>query len=66
MMYMPDAIKATIQLMQAPSEDISIRSSYNVAAISFTPKELYQEINKRYPDFKISYTPDFRQEIASS
>lgn len=66
MMYMPDAIKATIQLMRAPSEDISIRSSYNVAAISFTPKELYQAIKKRYPDFKISYRPDFRQEIAST
>lgn len=66
MMYMPDAIKATIQLMQAPSEDISIRSSYNVAAISFTPAELYQVITKRYPEFKISYLPDFRQEIASS
>jgi len=66
MMYMPDAIKATIQLMQAPSEDISVRSSYNVAAISFTPAELYQVIKKRYPEFKISYQPDFRQEIASS
>lgn len=66
MMYMPDAIKATIDLMQAPVKDISIRSSYNVAAISFAPKDLYQAIKKRYPEFKITYTPDFRQEIAAS
>lgn len=66
MMYMPDAIKATIDLMQAPTKDISIRSSYNVAAISFTPKDLHQAIVKRYPDFKITYKPDFRQQIASS
>lgn len=66
MMYMPDAIKATIDLMQAPAEDISVRSSYNVAAISFTPRDLYQTIKKRYPEFKIKYTPDFRQDIAAS
>ena len=66
MMYMPDAIKATIDLMRAPSKDISIRSSYNVAAISFTPKELHQAIAKRYPNFKITYKPDFRQQIAAS
>lgn len=66
MMYMPDAIKATIDLMQAPAEDISVRSSYNVAAISFTPRDLYQTIKKRYPEFKITYTPDFRQDIAAS
>ncbi|QLE00167.1 NAD-dependent epimerase/dehydratase family protein [Galbibacter sp. BG1] len=66
MMYMSDAIKATLDLMEAPKEDISIRSSYNVAAISFSPKDIYQELLKYYPDFKISYNPDFRQEIAAS
>lgn len=66
MMYMPDAIKATLDLMQAPKEDISIRSSYNVSAVSFSPKEIYSELLKYYPDFKIKYNPDFRQEIAAS
>lgn len=66
MMYMPDAIKATLDLMQAPKEDISIRSSYNVSAVSFSPKEIYNELLKYYPDFKIKYNPDFRQEIAAS
>lgn len=66
MMYMPDAIRATISLMEAPSELISIRSSYNVAAFSFTPEELAMEIRKHIPDFEISYKPDFRQQIADS
>ena len=66
MMYMPDAIKATLDLMQAPKEDISIRSSYNVSAVSVSPKEIYSELLKYYPDFKIKYNPDFRQEIAAS
>lgn len=66
MMYMDDAIKATIQIMQAPSEQIKIRSSYNLAAMSFTPKELAEEIKKHYPDFTITYNPDFRQKIADS
>ncbi|WP_374539861.1 L-threonine 3-dehydrogenase [Flavobacterium sp.] len=66
MMYMDDAIKATIQIMQAPSEKIKIRSSYNLAAMSFTPKELAEEIKKHYPDFTITYNPDFRQKIADS
>ena len=66
MMYMDDAIKATIQIMQAPAEQIKIRSSYNLAAMSFTPKELAEEITKHYPDFKITYNPDFRQKIADS
>lgn len=66
MMYMDDAIKATIQIMQADSAAIKIRSSYNLAAMSFTPKELAEEISKHYPDFKITYEPDFRQKIADS
>lgn len=66
MMYMDDAIKATIELMEAEKEQIKIRSSYNIAAISFTPDDIYQEIKKQMPDFEISYTPDFRQDIADS
>jgi nucleoside-diphosphate-sugar epimerase len=66
MMYMEDAVRATIELMQAPADRITIRSSYNVAAMSFTPAEVYEEIKKHCPDFKINYEPDFRQEIADS
>lgn len=66
MMYMDDAVKATIDLMEAPKENIKERTSYNLAAISFTPKEVYDEIKKHYPDFKITYEPDFRQAIADS
>ncbi|MEM0577269.1 L-threonine 3-dehydrogenase [Flavobacterium polysaccharolyticum] len=66
MMYMDDAIAATIQIMQAPAEQIKIRSSYNLAAMSFTPTEIAAEIQKHIPDFTISYAPDFRQKIADS
>lgn len=66
MMYMVDAIKATIQLMQADPEDIQIRSSYNVAAISFSPEEITASIQKYIPDFEISYHPDYRQKIADT
>lgn len=66
MMYMEDAIKATIDLMQADSSKIKVRSSYNLSAIDFTPNEVYQEIKKHYPNFKITYAPDFRQQIADS
>ncbi|MBK8390705.1 MAG: NAD-dependent epimerase/dehydratase family protein [Saprospiraceae bacterium] len=66
MMYINDAIRATIELMQAPSESIKCRMGYNLAAISFTPEEIYEEIRTHYPDFKIIYEPDFRQKIASS
>ncbi|MDI3322077.1 NAD-dependent epimerase/dehydratase family protein [Pinibacter soli] len=66
MMYMPDAIRATIELMEAPKEKISIRTSYNVAAISFSPKEIAACIKKHIPDFEISYKPDSRQAIANS
>jgi nucleoside-diphosphate-sugar epimerase len=66
MMYMEDAIKATIDLMQAEESDIKIRSSYNLAGISFSPVEIAEEIKKHLPDFSISYQPDFRQNIADS
>ncbi|MEZ7498309.1 L-threonine 3-dehydrogenase [Flavobacterium sp. Arc3] len=66
MMYMDDAIAATIQIMQAPAEQIKIRSSYNLAAMSFTPTEIAAEIKKHIPEFKITYEPDFRQKIADS
>lgn len=66
MMYMPDAIKATIDIMQADAGKIKIRSSYNLAGFSFSPKEIAAEIRKHLPDFKISYNPDARQQIADS
>ncbi|MDX1544216.1 MAG: NAD-dependent epimerase/dehydratase family protein [Christiangramia sp.] len=66
MMYMDDAIKATVDIMEAPAEQIKVRSSYNLGAISFTPKILANEIRKHIKDFKIFYKPDFRQGIAES
>jgi nucleoside-diphosphate-sugar epimerase len=66
MMYMDDAIKATVQIMQAPEEQIKIRSSYNLSAMSFTPEQIAVEVKKHYPDFEMSYEPDFRQKIADS
>lgn len=66
MMYMEDAIRATIELMQADKKKISIRSSYNLGGISFSPKEIAESIKKEIPDFEISYAPDFRQQIAES
>lgn len=66
MMYMDDAIKATIKIMQADSDSVKIRSSYNLSAMSFTPKEIAAEIKKYYPNFTIDYNLDFRQKIADS
>lgn len=66
MMFMEDAIKATTELMQAPAERLTIRSSYNLAAISFTPKALFESIKAQIPEFSITYNPDFRQAIANS
>lgn len=66
MMYMPDAIKATLNLMHAPKEQIKVRSSYNLGGISFSPKEIYESIKEHFPSFQISYHPDFRQQIADS
>lgn len=66
MMYMQDAIKATIDLMHAPKENIIIRTSYNISGMSFSPKEISLEIKKHIPEFTINYKPDSRQQIANS
>jgi nucleoside-diphosphate-sugar epimerase len=66
MMYMEDAIRATVDLMEAPAENIKIRSSYNLSGCDFTPAELAEEIKKHIPSFTIRYVPDFRQAIADS
>ncbi|MGZ0015487.1 NAD-dependent epimerase/dehydratase family protein [Yeosuana sp. AK3] len=66
MMFMDDAIKATVNIMQANEDDVKIRSSYNLSGISFTPKELAKSIKQHIPDFTITYKPDYRQEIADS
>jgi nucleoside-diphosphate-sugar epimerase len=66
MMYMPDAIRGTIELMEAPSQNISIRTSYNLAAMSFSPEQLGDEIRNFVPGFSIDYKPDYRQAIADS
>jgi nucleoside-diphosphate-sugar epimerase len=66
MMYMDDAINATLQLMDADKESLSIRTSYNISGMSFSPKEIYQSILAFYPNFEIEYQPDFRQQIADS
>ena len=66
MMYMPDAIRATIELMEAPRDRIGIRTSYNVSAMSFSPEQIGAEIKKHIPGFTIDYKPDYRQAIAES
>jgi nucleoside-diphosphate-sugar epimerase len=66
MMYMPDALKATLDLMHAPTEQVKVRSSYNLSAMSFSPKEIAASIQKHIPDFEIVYKPDARQQIADS
>ena len=66
MMYMTDAIKATLKIMDSDSDKIKIRSSYNISGCSFNPEELANEIKSYIPDFKISYNSDYRQEIADS
>ncbi|HAJ98800.1 MAG TPA: NAD-dependent epimerase, partial [Bacteroidales bacterium] len=66
MMFMEDAIKATIDIMEADAEKVKVRSSYNVAGISFSPKEVAESIKQHIPNFTISYKPDFRQAIADS
>ena len=66
MIYMDDAIRATLELMQADPGDIKIRTSYNLQGVSFSPSELANEIRTTIPDFRITYKPDFRQKIAAS
>jgi len=66
MIYMPDAIQATLQLMTVPKDQIKIRTSYNLGSLSFSPKEIYQAILNHKPNFQIAYEPDFRQMIADS
>lgn len=66
MLFMPDAIKGTMQLMEADADKIKIRSSYNLSGISFNPKEIAESIKKHIQDFRITYNPDFRQKIAES
>jgi nucleoside-diphosphate-sugar epimerase len=66
MMYMDDAVNATVQIMQAKPEDITVRTSYNLSAMDITPKELASEIQHTIPNFTINYRPDFRQKIADS
>jgi nucleoside-diphosphate-sugar epimerase len=66
MMFMEDAIRATIELMEAPIEKVKIRSSYNLSGCSFTPAQLTAEIKRFVPDFSVTYSPDFRQAIADS
>ncbi len=65
MIFMEDAIRATLELMDAPKKDISLRTSYNIAGVSFSPAEVVEEIRKLYPDFEVHYKPDFRQDIAA-
>lgn len=66
MMYMPDAIRATIELMESDASKISIRTSYNIAGMSFSPKEINAAIQQEMPEFKTIYKPDYRQAIADS
>jgi nucleoside-diphosphate-sugar epimerase len=66
MLYMPDAVRATLELMQAPAGAIRIRTSYNLGGLSFTPAELADAIRQNRPEFEIDYAPDFRQQIAQS
>ena len=65
MLYMPDAIRGTVELMEAPSNQITIRSSYNLAGFSFSPSVLAEAVKQEIPDFEIDYDPDFRQQIAN-
>lgn len=66
MMYMEDAVRATIELMDAPQESLSVTTSYNLAALSFSPEEIAASIRKFIPEFELTYAPDFRQAIANS
>jgi len=63
-MYMPDAVRGTIELMEAPTEKITVRTGYNFSGMSFSPAQLAAAIQKEIPEFEIDYNPDFRQQIA--
>ena len=65
MMYMDDAVRATLELMEAPLENIRVRTSYNIAGISFSPEQITASIREKYPEFEVEYAPDHRQEIAA-
>ncbi|MGX1929630.1 NAD-dependent epimerase/dehydratase family protein [Flagellimonas sp. 2504JD4-2] len=65
MMYMDDAVRATLELMEAPLENIRVRTSYNIAGISFSPEQITASIREKYPKFEVEYAPDHRQEIAA-
>ncbi len=66
MMYMDDAVRATMQLMAAPTSSIQVRTSYNISGMSFSPREIAESIQSHYPNFRVQYAPDFRQQIADS
>jgi len=66
MMYMPDGIRATLDLMHAPNDSVNIRSSYNLAGMSFDPQMIHDSIKRHYPEFEVTYKTDFRQEIANT
>ncbi|MEJ2162080.1 MAG: NAD-dependent epimerase/dehydratase family protein [Robiginitalea sp.] len=66
MMYMEDAIEGTLQLMEAPAEKLTVRTSYNLGAMSFTPSQMTESIHSHIPEFQITYAPDSRQEIADT
>ncbi|WP_242118402.1 NAD-dependent epimerase/dehydratase family protein [Aestuariivivens sediminicola] len=66
MMYIEDAVRASIELMDAPAEKLSVRTSYNIAGMSFSPEDIAASIRKTYPNFEVRYNPDFRQKIADS
>ena len=66
MMYMDDAVQATMQLMAAPASSIRVRNSYNVSGMSFSPREIAESIQSLHPNFQVQYAPDFRQPIADS
>ena len=65
-MYIDDAIRGTLELMEAPSSSLTVRTSYNFSSLSFSPEELYAKIKKLYPNFRIEYEPDFHQAIADT
>jgi len=66
MIFIDDAIRATIELMEAPKSQVKVRTSYNISGVSFSPNEVFQEIQKHIPNFKVIYKPDFRQQIANN